>query len=107
VRKSVGDRQSAGQYKRTGVRHFKVHSWPNEREMGIPGMLGIRAHEGKAPAGCPRMRRVLLVSPRFPPTNAADHQRVRMTCPYFAENGGSQSFSPWIRKPMPTLSIHF
>lgn len=33
------------------------------------------------------MRRVLIVSPHFPPTNAPDHQRVRMSLPYFHENG--------------------
>ncbi len=33
------------------------------------------------------MRRVLIVTPHFPPTNAPDHQRVRMSLPYFRENG--------------------
>ena len=33
------------------------------------------------------MRRVLIVSPHFPPTNAPDCQRVRMSLPYFRENG--------------------
>lgn len=33
------------------------------------------------------MRRVLIVSPHFPPTNAPDHQRVRMSLPYFRESG--------------------
>ena len=33
------------------------------------------------------MRRVLIISPHFPPTNAPDHQRVRMSLPYFKENG--------------------
>ena len=32
-------------------------------------------------------RRVLIVSPHFPPINAADHQRIRMSLPYFAEFG--------------------
>ncbi len=31
--------------------------------------------------------RVLLVSPHFPPINAADHQRIRMALPYFVEYG--------------------
>ncbi|PZO38684.1 MAG: hypothetical protein DCF19_15900 [Pseudanabaena frigida] len=31
--------------------------------------------------------RVLIVSPNFPPINAADHQRIRMSLPYFAEFG--------------------
>jgi hypothetical protein len=32
-------------------------------------------------------RRVLIVSPHFPPINAADHHRVRMSLPYLAEFG--------------------
>lgn len=34
-------------------------------------------------------RRVLIISPRFPPINAADHQRIRMSLPYFEEFGWS------------------
>lgn len=30
-------------------------------------------------------RRVLIISPHFPPTNAPDHQRVRLALPHFAE----------------------
>lgn len=33
------------------------------------------------------MRRVLIVSPHFPPTNAPDHQRVRMSLPFFRAHG--------------------
>ncbi len=33
------------------------------------------------------MRRVLIVSPHFPPINAPDHQRIRMSLPYFHEFG--------------------
>lgn len=33
------------------------------------------------------MRTLLIVSPHFPPINAADMQRVRMSLPYFAEFG--------------------
>lgn len=33
------------------------------------------------------MRRVLIVSPHFPPVNAPDHQRARMALPYFREFG--------------------
>ncbi len=33
------------------------------------------------------MKNVLIISPRFPPVNAADHQRVRMALPYLRENG--------------------
>ena len=32
-------------------------------------------------------RRILIVSPHFPPINAADHQRVRMSLPFFEEFG--------------------
>ena len=32
-------------------------------------------------------RKVLIVSPHFPPINAPDHQRVRMALPHFAEFG--------------------
>jgi hypothetical protein len=31
--------------------------------------------------------RLLVISPHFPPTNAADHQRVRMLLPYLRESG--------------------
>lgn len=37
-------------------------------------------------------RRVLIISPYFPPINGADHQRIRMSLPYFAEFG----WEPWI-----------
>ncbi len=37
-------------------------------------------------------RRVLIVSPHFPPINAPDHQRVRMSLPYFEAFG----WEPWI-----------
>ena len=33
------------------------------------------------------IRRLLLVSPHFPPVNAPDHQRVRALLPYLAELG--------------------
>jgi hypothetical protein len=33
------------------------------------------------------MRQVLIVSPHFPPVNAPDHQRVRMSLPYLREFG--------------------
>lgn len=32
-------------------------------------------------------KKVLIISPHFPPVNAADMQRVRMSLPYFAQNG--------------------
>jgi hypothetical protein len=37
------------------------------------------------------LKRVLIISPHFPPANAADHQRVRMCLPYLAENGWQAS----------------
>ena len=33
------------------------------------------------------MRRVLIISPYFPPSNAADMQRTRMSLPYFKQYG--------------------
>lgn len=33
------------------------------------------------------MKRVLIISPHFPPVNAADMQRIRHSLPYFYENG--------------------
>ena len=33
------------------------------------------------------MKKVLIISPHFPPINAPDHQRVRMSLPYFREFG--------------------
>ena len=33
------------------------------------------------------MRRLLIISPHFPPVNAADMQRVRMLLPFFRQNG--------------------
>lgn len=40
------------------------------------------------PCAAPRpRRRVLIVSPHFPPVNAPDHQRVRTALPYLAELG--------------------
>lgn len=32
-------------------------------------------------------QRVLIISPHFPPVNAPDHQRIRMSLPYFQEFG--------------------
>lgn len=33
------------------------------------------------------MKKVLIISPRFPPKNAPDHHRVRTSLPYFRQNG--------------------
>ena len=32
-------------------------------------------------------KNLLIISPYFPPVNAADMQRVRMSLPYFADEG--------------------
>ncbi len=39
------------------------------------------------PTASPAPRRVLIISPHFPPLNAPDMQRVRMSLPYYQENG--------------------
>lgn len=39
----------------------------------------------------PLLRRVLIISPYFPPSNAADMQRVRMSLPYFKQFGWEPS----------------
>ncbi|MEM7727615.1 MAG: hypothetical protein AAF208_14810 [Cyanobacteria bacterium P01_A01_bin.45] len=36
-------------------------------------------------------KRILIVSPHFPPINAPDHQRIRMSLPYFQEFGWDAS----------------
>ena len=33
------------------------------------------------------LKKVLIVSPHFPPLNAPDMQRVRMSLPYYPEHG--------------------
>jgi hypothetical protein len=33
------------------------------------------------------LKRLLIISPYFPPSNAADMQRIRMSLPYFRQNG--------------------
>lgn len=42
-------------------------------------------------------QRVLIISPHFPPINAADHQRIRMSLPYFQEFG----WEPWVLSVQP------
>ena len=60
-----------------------------------------------------KARRVLIVSPHFPPVNAPDMQRVRMSLPYFREFGwdpyvlavapaGEQSLDPLLNETIPT-----
>ena len=52
------------------------------------------------------MKRVLIVSPHFPPINAPDMQRVRMSLPFYRENGWDPTVlavgEPWqdgVREP--------
>ena len=45
-----------------------------------------------------KKQRVLIVSPNFPPINAADMQRVRMSLPYFSEYG----WDPYVLAVAPT-----
>lgn len=64
-------------------------------------------------------RRVLIVSPHFPPVNAADMQRVRMLLPFFLENGWqaevlavapeqvASPLDPWLVDGLPTdVTVH-
>ena len=57
-------------------------------------------------------RRVLIVSPHFPPVNAPDMQRVRMSLPFFRESGweptvlavqpaGTESLDPLLSETLP------
>src|SRR6476620_2061415 len=57
-------------------------------------------------------RRVLIVSPHFPPVNAPDMQRVRMSLPFFRESGwepmvlavepgGTESLDPLLSATLP------
>lgn len=59
------------------------------------------------------MRRLLIVSPHFPPSNTADSQRVRMLLPFFSENGWEATvlavkpeqvaapLDPWLEEGLP------
>jgi glycosyl transferase family 4 len=64
-------------------------------------------------------RRVLIVSPHFPPVNAADMHRVRTLIPYLAENGWQAevlavspesvriALDPWLSDGLPAdLNVH-
>jgi glycosyl transferase family 4 len=65
------------------------------------------------------MKRILIVSPHFPPTNAPDHQRVRMSLPYYAECGWQPTvlavdaacveapLDPWLMATLPSeVPVH-
>ncbi len=64
-------------------------------------------------------RNVLIISPHFPPINAADHQRVRMAIPYLPEFGWEPTVlavapefvqaprDEWLLRTLPeTLEVH-
>jgi hypothetical protein len=58
------------------------------------------------------MRKVLIISPLFPPTNTPDSQRIRMSLPYFKKYGWSaevvtvdQTFSDLVKDPYLIESI--
>lgn len=60
-----------------------------------------------------RLKRVLVISPHFPPTNAPDAQRIRMALPYLKANGWqadvlcvhadhvSMAQDPWLSATLP------
>lgn len=59
------------------------------------------------------MKRLLIISPHFPPSSTADMQRIRMLLPFFKENGWlaevlavmpdqvASPFDPWLAKGLP------
>lgn len=58
------------------------------------------------------MKRVLIISPYFPPSNAADMHRVRMSLPYFEHFGWhaevvcvDERFSDVIKDPLLLESV--
>lgn len=66
------------------------------------------------------IKKILIISPYFPPTNAADMQRIRMSLPYFKEFGWhaevvtvDPKFSDLIKDPLlnqsiePGIKIHY
>ncbi len=66
-----------------------------------------------------RLRRVLIISPHFPPTNTPDLQRVRMLLPFFRENGWNAEvlsvspelvaapLDPWLAEGLPLgIKVH-
>lgn len=65
------------------------------------------------PNGGEQIRRLLIVSPHFPPSNTADSQRVRMLLPFFRENGWQPTvlavrpeqvaapLDPWLEEGLP------
>lgn len=50
------------------------------------------------------MKRVLIISPHFPPVNAPDMQRVRMSLPYFAAAGWEATVLT-VADPTPTAPV--
>lgn len=67
----------------------------------------------------PNSMRVLIISPHFPPTNCADHHRIRLVLPYMAENGWdaevlaiesaqvASPVDPWLEAGLPSeVPVH-
>lgn len=52
-----------------------------------PVTIPFSPSDSPLPGHTPQRRRVLIVSPHFPPVNAPDHQRIRTALPYLAEGG--------------------
>jgi Glycosyl transferase 4-like domain len=50
-------------------------------------MNALTSYQTESDRRSPRLRRVLVVSPHFPPTNAPDHQRIRTALPYLQDFG--------------------
>ena len=53
------------------------------RVVSVPSAKCYQAGIG----GFPKVRRLLLISPHFPPINAPDHQRIRTMLPHLANHG--------------------
>lgn len=57
------------------------------RGITSPGSLGCRTGNSKPASNRKTLKKVLIISPYFPPFNTADMQRVRQSLPYLRENG--------------------
>jgi hypothetical protein len=80
--------QSPMTYVGDDVRSLQLHLEINQRLLTSSPTLGFLK---SAPCVVVRdhvvLKRVLIISPRFPPSNAPDHQRVRMALSHFTEFG--------------------
>src|ERR1700744_6353097 len=57
----------------------------NDIELGKRATGPARPHFGRHARG--KMKKVLIISPNFPPVNGADMHRIRQSLPYFRELG--------------------